>query len=128
MLGIHRILYNDKPVGEATVVKEGLFYKIICKCAGFEDIPHCVVAEWNDFKLDLGICVRTGNGLGLTTRIQCGKIPTGMPVFRMSVKRRKQVGEFFPLRPEEPFRYIQRLNDAMLVKRGEEYGIVFKEL
>ena len=36
-------------------------------------------------------------------------------------------GKFIPIKPEEPFAYIERLKDAYLVQREERIGICIKE-
>lgn len=36
-------------------------------------------------------------------------------------------GRFIPIKPEEPFAYIERLKDAYLVRQDGQVGIIIKE-
>ena len=128
MIGNHRILFGDGQVGVANVVREGMFYKISCKCDVDQDLPAHVEALWQEQKIDLGLCVRMDSEMGLITRIHVNKVPQYIPLFRVAIKQRKEKGCFVPIHPEEPFRYLQRLNSAWLAKEGEELGIMLQDL
>lgn len=128
MVGQHAILFGDGQVGVAHVTKEGLFYKISCRCDISRDVPARIEALWQDLRIDLGLCVRMGEGMGLVARIGAKKVPSYAPVFRIIIKRRNEVGRFVPIRPEEPFHYLQRLKDAWLVRCDEEIGIMLPDL
>lgn len=123
MEGIHEILLWDKVVGKAEVSREGLYYRFRCRCQLAEDAVCRVTAG----KENLGILVPCGNGFELDTKLPVKRFGDTVPEFRLVPNKPVLEGKFVPIKPEEPFAYIERLQDAFLVRRGDEIGICIKE-
>ena len=114
---------GQRPVGTVTVAKEGLYYRFSCRCSLTGEVMHRLWLLCGGKELDLGLCVPMEAGFGTEKKLpvkQCG----GTPRFILRPRETELHGNFIPLSPEEPFRYIHRLQDAFLERRGEQLGIV----
>lgn len=63
------ILYDQSVVGEAEMVKEGLYYKIKCTCMLPESGIHRIVVNDGETLRDLGVCVPVGDKFVVNVRI-----------------------------------------------------------
>ena len=123
MEGIYEIMLWDDPVGKVEVTREGLYYRFRCRCDLTEDTVCRVMAG----KESLGILVPAVEGFELDTKLPVKRFGVGVPEFRLSPNKPVLEGKFIPIKPEEPFAYLERLQDAFLVRRGDEIGICIKE-
>lgn len=126
MVGTYEVRMGDRSVGTVTVEKEGLYYRFSCRCVLSGEVMCRLWLHCSGKDTDLGLCVPMGDGFGTDKRLpvkQCGE---GMPVFLLRPKETELRGNFVPLSPEEPFRYIHRLQDAFLERRREQLGIVIR--
>ena len=113
-------------MGKVTVERQGLYYRFSCRCALSGEVMHRLWLHCGGKETDLGLCVPVDGTFGTDKRLpvkQCGE---GKPVFLLRPKEAQLRGNFIPLSPEEPFRYIHRLQDAFLERRGQQLGIVIK--
>ncbi len=76
---------------------------------------------------NLGIPVPEGSWFVLRTRIPVKKLGEGEMQIRAEPKHTDLSGKFIPLSPEEPFRYLRRLQDAFLQVRDGQVGIVLTD-
>lgn len=113
----------DKTVGRVCVSREGLYYRFRCQC----QLPKDTVCRVTAGKESLGILVPTGEGFELDTKLPVKRFDAGIPEFRLSPNKPVLEGKFIPIKPEEPFAYLERLQEAFLVRRGDEIGICIKE-
>lgn len=123
----YEIMLGDKCVGSAGVRREGLYWRIRCRCKLSGEVLCRVLVRCGDREESLGILVPQDGEFGLETRIPVKKVGEGPLSFSAVPKHRPLEGRFVPLSPEEPFRYITRLKDAYLEKRNGQVGIVIKE-
>ena len=117
---------GSERVGSACVTKEGLYYRISCRCLLSGSVP-CVVKVTGDREMDLGLCVPLCGGFGVETRIPIKRVGEGTLNFRVLPKHRIRTEQFVPVSAEEPFRYITRLKDAYLVRRNGQMGLLFTD-
>lgn len=122
----YEIYMGSECVGTAYVTTEGLFYHIYCLCQLSGSVP-CRITVTGDREADLGICVPLKDGFGIETRIPIKRVGNGELRFRVSPKHRANTESFIPLSADEPFRYIQRLKDAYLLRRYGQVGLSFKD-
>lgn len=127
MEATYEIKLGDDPVGTATVTQKGLYYEILCICSLTGSVPFRIQMYTSDAQIDLGLCYKRGNTIGLKTRV-CVK-QAGVAPFQFSLIPHKEYAEksFVPIHPEEPFAYLKRLEDAYLVYRNGNPGICFKD-
>ena len=123
MEGSHEILLWDRPVGKADVRREGLYYRFSCRCDMAED-TLCRVTVGTE---NLGILVPVRGGFGLETKVPVKRFAGVTPEFRLIPNKPVVSGKFVPIKPEEPFAYIERLKNAYLATRNGQIGVVIKE-
>jgi len=113
----------DKPVGTAKVSREGLYYRFQCRCTMTED----TLCRVNVGTESLGILVPMGDGFGLDTKLPVKRFAGTVSEFRLVPNKPMLEGKFIPIKPEEPFAYIERLKEAHLACRDGQLGIVIRE-
>ena len=127
MVGNYEIHQGDRLQGKVTVVKEGLYYRISCRCRLSGDVMHHLVVRSGGRETSLGTCVPMDDGFGVEKKISCKSLGQGTPEFLLLPKHETVAGKFVPIYPEEPFSYMERLKVAFLARQGGQLGIVIKE-
>lgn len=123
----HPIKLGDKIVGKAEVHREGLYYRIRCRCYELGKGVYRVTVACGGREESLGILVPEGLDFCVATRIPVKKIGEGLLSFSAVPKHGPVEGRFVPLSPEEPFRYIAALKNAYLAKRDGRIGLIIKD-
>ena len=123
MEGYFAIFLHGQAVGKAEVRREGLYYRFRCRC----QISSQSVCKLTANGESLGILVPMGDGFGLDTKLPAKRFGIDDWDFQISPNRPVLEGRFIPIKPEEPFAYLERLKDAYLVKHGGEIGILLQE-
>ena len=126
MEGRYEVFRNGAPVGWAELTREGLYLRIVCRCRLPAGEMLRLWMTCGEKEVDLGLCVPMGAEFGTDKRISARQCPPGKPRFSLSPKDDILRGNFIPLSPEEPFRYLHRLEDAFLEKREGRIGICLK--
>ena len=116
MEGTYPILHGDQPVGKAVVIRQGLYYCVTCRLQ--PEKPGIYRAELCCGKMVENL------GIVLTRRIPASRVAGGAPEFRIFHKNMTLQGQFVPISPEEPFGYLDRLNNAYLMRKGQKIGII----
>lgn len=120
------ILLGSDVIGTAKVNREGLYYKFCCKCFLSGEVVFKIVAECDNKKANLGICVPKDGAFGLEKRIPVKQLGEGCIAIRAVPNHGDLTGEFVPLRPEEPFTYLERLQKCHIERRGNVLGVVLE--
>lgn len=123
MEGFYEVFLHDQAVGKVEVIKEGLYYRFRCRCR----LSSSSVCRLVTGDVSLGILVPMGDGFGLETKLPAKKFAQGTMEFQIMPNRPVLDGRFIPIKPEEPFAYIERLKNAYLVRQGGQVGILLKE-
>lgn len=126
MDGVYPICYMGRTVGKATVVQEGLYYCFTCKCRTMGEGIFRILIRCGDKESYLGILIPEGDGCVLSTRLSVRKIGCGEPTFQLVGKHEESDELFVPIRPEEPFAYLEKLKNAYLQIREGQMGAVIK--
>ena len=127
MEGSYELVFGSKEVGKVEVWKEGLYYRFFCRCRMSGDVVSRVMVSCGGKQESLGVLVPVGDGFGLETRLPAKRLGEGEPVFAVVPNRVANSGKFVPIKPEEPFSYIERLKDAYLARVEGQVGIVLQE-
>ena len=125
MVGTYDVRLGEKNVGTVQVEREGLYYRFSCRCQVYPQEMKRLWMRLGSKEIDLGLCVPVDGRFGTDKRIpvrQCGE---GTPQFYLC--RPNGRSQFVPLSPEEPFRYLHRLEHAYLQQRGNTLGIVIPD-
>lgn len=114
-------------IGLAEVYPQGLYTCFCCQCRLSGEILYRLTVRCGERTENLGIPVPEGGQFVLRTRIPTKRLGEG-PLQILAVPKRAELGEkFIPLAPEEPFRYLRRLQDAFLQVRDEQVGVVIRD-
>lgn len=127
MEGNYTVSFGGRDIGKVQVRKEGLYYRFYCRCQLSADVVCRLVATCGDKQESLGILVPMGDGFGVETRLAAKRLGEGMPEFHVVPNKVVMPGRFIPLRPEEPFTYLERLKDAYLACQEGQIGVVIKD-
>ncbi len=123
MEGCYEVYLGNAAVGKVQILPEGLYLRITCRCAAPQDQIYRLCAEIGDRRESIGVVVPEGDGLRLTKRIPAKRFGGQTPRFYLSTGGSPGVGVFVPICPEEPFAYIDRLQNAFLESRQGRVGI-----
>lgn len=124
------LIYSNDICGAVSVTKEGLYYKIQCRC----DLPtkgiYHMIIQSDENKIDLGICVPKDGRFGIDTRIPTRNINTDSVRFVLIEKESDSEKSKFLLESSMPFPYLEQLETAYLCSdkktiaiRGDQRGI-----
>ena len=119
------VYYGEKECGSAVLEKQGLYYRISCKCK----IPVCtpcrIELSADGKKIDLGTCIKDGNTYILNTKIPVKHLLGKDLSFTMDSGALKDHTSYYPVSEDAPIPHLNRLEKARLVHMGEGVGIVF---
>ena len=121
------VTMGGEPIGKAEVLRQGLYYKIHCRCRLTGNVMYRLYVKGNSGEESLGVLVPLGSGFGLETRIPVKRVGEGELSFFVEPKHTASSGEFMLVYPEEPFSYISRLKDAYLEYRDGQPGLIFNK-
>ncbi len=121
------VYFGTRPAGKVQVLRQGLYYRFICRCKLSGDVVCRLVATCDDQRESIGVVVPMDGGFGLDTKVPVKHLGEGELKFFLLPKHEITQGMFVPIIPEEPFAYIERLKEGFLVRKGEQVGIVFPE-
>jgi len=127
MVGTYEIKMGDKSAGRVQVEKQGLYYRISCRCSLSGDVMHRLLVRCGGKTENLGVCIPMDGQFGVEKRIPCKILGQGTPEFELIPKHEQMMGQFIAVYPEEPFAYMTRLKDAFLARQGGQIGILLKE-
>ena len=118
------IMLGGQSVGTVAVTKEGLYYHFDCRCDFTGTVMYRIAVKCGETELNLGIPAPEGGKFVLRTKIPAKKIGDGPFSFRAVPKHADLTGKFVPLSPEEPFAYLQRLQESFLQVREGKVGVI----
>ena len=127
MEGTYLITQFGEAVGQATVRRQGLYWQFSCRCDLSGETVCRVLVTCGGRELSLGIPVPEGGKFVLNTKVAVSKLGSGTPEFRVQPRRPELQGKFIPLRPEEPFAYLHRLEDAFLARQNGQIGLMIPD-
>ena len=123
----YHVYIGKKAVGKVQVMRQGLYYRFICRCRIEDEGVKRLWVSCGDKRESLGVLIPMGDGFGLDTKLPVKRLGEGEMVFSVGQKIEKPEGRFVPISPEEPFAYIERLKDAFLVKKNGQVGVLLRE-
>lgn len=121
------VLLDNRKVGQAVVTREGLYYRFSCRCRFPGEAIYKLTVCSSGGSCDLGIPVPEEGEFRLNTRLPVKRIGQEPLKIRAEPKHSESGGMFVPLSPEEPFRYISRLQQAHLAVREGKIGVILPE-
>lgn len=125
---MYDIFLGQDSIGKAQVTKEGLYYRISCRCRLSGEVVYKVVASCGDRKEDLGVLVPQSGAFVLTKRLPMKQLGQGQLQFKAVPRHVAPDGKFIPISADEPFAYLSRLENAFMQRRDGQQGVVIQEL
>lgn len=126
MDGVYDVLFSGQPVGKVRVERQGLYYCFSSCCQLSGEVIHKLAVTCGEHTENLGILVPEGKVFVLRVKIPVKRVGEGELHFRILPRHRELTGKFVPLSPEEPFRYLARLENAFLEVRDGKIGITLR--
>lgn len=120
----HDVMLADKPIGVAQVNREGLYYRFRCRCRLSGSVMYQLVVQCEDRENSLGICVPMDDMFGVETRLPIKAVGEGELSFYAIPRHADIKGRFIPIRPEEPFMYLEKLEKAQFQMQDGEPGLL----
>ena len=127
MDGTYKIMLGGESVGQAVVRRQGLYYRFSCRCDLSGEVIYRITVTCGGKSESLGIPVPKNGEFYLDTRLAASRLGEGEPKFAAVPRRPDLGGMFVPISPEEPFRYLHRLENAFLARKDGQLGIVIRE-
>jgi len=118
------VYFGNEKVGGVQVVRQGLYYRFVCRCKLAGDVLCRLQVTCGDKCENLGIVVPMEGTFGLETKLPVKRLGEGNMEFLLLPKHEKKAERFIPICPEEPFAYIARLKEAYLSRKNGQVGIV----
>lgn len=118
---MYNILMGARVIGQAEVIKEGLYYRFSCKCTPPDAGMYRIVVSDGCNKKDLGICVPTGERFCLVSRVPVKYLPGENLEFSL-VSNEKRIA--VPVKNDMPFPALDKLETAYLQENGENTEII----
>ena len=128
MDGFYEVYYKNEQVGKVELQVKGLYCRIICRCEIPDNRIYRLYAVTGLGRENLGVLVPSGNGFILDKQIPLKRLGHGHMEFCLSSGETSLLSEMFvPIRSEEPFLYLDRLQEGVLEIREGQIGIRITE-
>ena len=127
MAGVVDITRGGRPVGQAAGFREGLYLYFDCRCRLSGETVCRIRVRCGEKEVALGIPVPEGRDFVLRKKLPAKKLGDGVPEFWVAPKKVTLPENWVPVRAEEPFAYLSRLEDAYLEVRNGQVGISLRE-
>lgn len=123
MEGTYAVWLGKEAVGQVTVERQGLYYCFHCRCQLRSEVMCRVTVSCGGRNESLGILVPMGKDYVLTKKLPIKQFRSGIPDFWITPKQPQRQGFYVDIYPEEPFRYIAKLEKAYLDRSRGRPGI-----
>jgi len=121
--GTFQVYLGTNSVGKVQVTRLGLYYRIVCRCQIDGDMVYRLYAVTGNIRENIGVVVPDGDGFILEKKIPVKRIGDAEVQYILSTGAGIDRGTFVPIRPEEPFAYIERLKTAFLETENGQIGV-----
>lgn len=118
----YSLLLATEKVGTVSVEREGLYYRIHCRCRPMEQMTEVVVKEEGQ-RRTLGLLIPQGGAWELNTRIPIKQLGEELSFFLQS----REAGSEVSVEERQPFPYLARLQEAYLICTQEGVKIGFRK-
>lgn len=112
------ILFENRVVGTAQVVRKGLYYRITCKCSFSDERHYRITLLCGEVCRDLGVCIPSG-------------FSTAIPAKSLSEENMRfqavpdwGTGEFIEVNEAEPFCDLTQLRNARFRIKDGKRGVI----
>lgn len=124
MQGRFPVTLGDETVGSVLVEPQGLYQYYMCRCDLSGEVMMDLYLQMGGECRKLGLLTPCDGGFSLEKRVSGAKYEDGDACFFLRPRRREGSGLFCPVTEQEPFRYLQRLENAYLTSQGGILGVM----
>ena len=118
---------GQSEIGKVQVSRRGLYYRFVCRCRISGELIYRLMVKCGDTYISAGVLVPVEDGFGLDKKIPVKKFDGEDFVFSIRPYHGTSLDGFYPICPEEPFAYLERLGCAYLTTRQGKCYIGFRE-
>lgn len=122
MEGRYAICLEEETVGRVVIQQQGLYYRFDCRCRLKKNPMYRLMMDQGGKLINLGIPSPSTDGYWLVTKRPVKEFGREEPKFRLMPKLQDK--RFVPVCPDEPFSYLNRLQNAYLERRDGLLGVV----
>ncbi len=119
---VYDVCLEDQPVGQVRVTKQGLYYCFECTAKLSGAMPYRLRVMTDTEVYDLGILIPVEKVFGISTKVPIKRFQNQSFSFALTENKPVKKGLFVPIRSEESFAYLQRLEQAYLEFRQGQPG------
>lgn len=123
----YNVILEKNVVGSVKVTRQGLYSRFHCACTLPDAGIYKLIVCSDDRRTNLGILVPQGSCFGLDTKIPRKNLGEGTLSFVILSAYGQSEDIFVPVKPGEPFVYLQMLDSAHAEMRGGNFGIVLHQ-
>ena len=105
---------GNEVAGYVSVQYNGLYCHISCSCRLTGAVLYRLIAVIDAETVNIGICVPKGNYFCVEKRLPAKMLRGKSVSFRLVPKHQDLENRFIPIRADEPFAYITRLENSYL--------------
>lgn len=127
MEGTYAVMLGSQKVGTVSIEKQGLYWLILCHCKLTGEVMYDLDMRLGDKREKIGLLTPENGSFCLRAKLPIKRLGQGIPTFSLRPRHDKTDVLFVPLRPEEPFRYLSRLENAHLARKDGALGILLPE-
>lgn len=127
MEGTYDVMLGLQRMGKVSVRKQGLYWQFDCQCDLSGEVMYDLAVMAGERQVKLGLLTPVNGCFCLYTKLPIKRLGQGSPKFSLQPRHAQMKGQFVPIHPDEPFRYLSRLENAYLAKQEGQFGITFSE-
>ena len=127
MEGTYDVMFAGEKMGEVSVSRQGLYWQFSCRCSLSGEVMYYLWVHVDGCDEKLGLLMPEDAGFCLKTKLAMKRFGQGRPVFTLRPKHELLTTQFVPVRPEEPFAYLHRLQEAHLASQKQQIGVVLPQ-
>ena len=126
MVNTYDVFLNGKEIGTASLEKEGLYWKINCRCNVPNDVPYEVLLRAGEH-INLGLLVKEETIYCLTRRIAMKRIGEAPLYFEARARNAKPPEVFQSIVSDAPFAYLEEIKGCKLEEKDCQVGLIIRQ-
>ena len=118
------VMLVSEKIGSVRVREDGLYTHFSCRCKISGEVMFTLKMRHQGGELELGLLSPMDGCFGIEKRISTKQTGEGRWEFYLRPRHEKMQHTFVPIRAEEPFAYLRRLEGAVMAVRDGQRGII----
>jgi len=125
---IYSVKYQNTIVGQAELIKQGMYYRISCQCRLPKDGWYRLYLDNGVRDYDIGLFVPAAGEYRLVSSVPMRRFCGTDFQFTVKSMQPEEIGRFFSVEVHEPFAELMRLEHACYKMKNGQVGIWISEL